>query len=127
MKRLLLVSNRLPITIEKKKGKFNYHPSVGGLATGLASFYKSYDSIWIGWCGLSSNTVDHKTKKEIESTLLNKHNSIPTFLSRNDLKMFYSNFCNRTLWPLFHYFSDYAVYDKDSWESFNHVNKIFSH
>jgi len=126
MKRLLLVSNRLPITIEKRKGEFNYHQSVGGLATGLASFYKNYDSLWIGWCGLTSNSMDSNIKKEIETTLLNKYKSIPTFLSRNDLKMFYSNFCNRTLWPLFHYFLDYAVYDKDSWESFKHVNKLFS-
>jgi trehalose 6-phosphate synthase/phosphatase len=48
---MLIVSNRLPINITKKKETIVYAPSTGGLATGLASFYKSYKSLWIGWPG----------------------------------------------------------------------------
>jgi len=33
MQRLLIVSNRLPITIQEKKGDLHIEPSVGGLAT----------------------------------------------------------------------------------------------
>jgi len=35
MSRLLVVSNRLPVSIEQRKNSFNIKPSVGGLATGL--------------------------------------------------------------------------------------------
>ena len=60
MDRLIIVSNRLPITIEKRKGKLHFRRSVGGLATGLISFYQLYDSIWIGWCGIPADNIDRK-------------------------------------------------------------------
>jgi trehalose 6-phosphate synthase/phosphatase len=60
MSRMLIVSNRLPINITKKKETIVYAPSTGGLATGLASFYKSYKSLWIGWPGIITNNVEEK-------------------------------------------------------------------
>jgi trehalose-6-phosphate synthase len=35
MRRLVIVSNRLPVSIERRRGKFVFQPSMGGLATGL--------------------------------------------------------------------------------------------
>jgi len=43
MGRLLIVSNRLPVSIIKNKDEINLKSSIGGLATGLGSFYKSYN------------------------------------------------------------------------------------
>ncbi len=57
MQRLLIVSNRLPITIQEKKGDLHIEPSVGGLATGLRSWYKSSPSIWIGWAGIGRKKI----------------------------------------------------------------------
>jgi len=125
MPRLLLVSNRLSVTVEKRKETLNFRQSVGGLATGLSSFYKDRDCVWIGWCGLSSNNLDSKTKEEIEKKLLTQYDSYTTFLSKKDVKMFYSGFCNKTIWPLFHYFSDYVVYDHAHWNFYKQVNKLF--
>jgi len=125
MQRLVLVSNRLAITVEKRKEGFHFKQSVGGLATGLSSFYKTHKSIWVGWCGLSSNSLTEKTMEEIRSKAMSEYNSYPSFLSIQDIGWFYSGFCNRMIWPLFHYFPDYAVYDQDSWESYQHVNEMF--
>ena len=122
---LLLVSNRLPITIEKKKGQYIYRQSVGGLATGLASFYKTYDSLWLGWCGLASNNIDSRQRRVIEQKLREHYKSQAIFLTKNDQKLFYSGFCNKTIWPLFHYFPEYVVYHREQWESYKHVNRIF--
>ena len=58
MKRLLIVSNRLPISVEKHEEKVRFKQSVGGLATGLKSFYKSYNSLWIGWPGITTDEID---------------------------------------------------------------------
>ncbi len=126
MQRLLLVSNRLPVTVEKRKDTFNFKKSVGGLATGLRSFYQSYNSTWIGWCGLPANAVSGQDKKNLERELLERFDSVSVFLSKKDIRLFYSGFCNKTIWPLFHYFSDYAVYDNDLWESYKHVNRLFA-
>jgi len=95
------------------------------LATGLKSVCEERQGVWIGWCGLSSNNLDAQLKYEIESDLMSRYSSIPTFLTKKDVRLFYSSFCNRTLWPLFHYFTEFTIYNKDSWESYKHVNKVF--
>ncbi|MEA3432584.1 MAG: trehalose-6-phosphate synthase, partial [candidate division WOR-3 bacterium] len=125
MDRLIIVSNRLPITIEKRKGKLHFRRSVGGLATGLSSFYQLYDSIWIGWCGIPADNIDRKEKNNIEKKLMTDFNNCPIFLSRRDIRMYYYGFSNKTIWPLFHYFTHYAVYNQDFWASYIHVNKSF--
>jgi len=123
MGRLLIVSNRLPVKAAKKGGTWRFQPSSGGLATGLGSFYKSRPSMWIGWSGIAREKivgqVQHfKAKLESESCY-------PVFLSKNDVESFYRGFSNRTIWPLFHYFPLYTLYDKDWWRAYKRVNEIF--
>jgi trehalose 6-phosphate synthase/phosphatase len=125
MSRLLIVSNRLPITIEKRKGNLRFHHSAGGLATGLGSFYKSYDSLWIGWCGIPSDEVDMEEKKDVVEKLITDFKNFPVFLPKRHVEMYYSGFCNKTIWPLFHCFTQYAVYEKSLWESYRRVNELF--
>ncbi len=125
MHRLLIVSNRLPVSIDKTKQGLVFRKSVGGLATGLSSFYKSYDSLWIGWCGIPLEKLGKKEKENLKKKLLNDFNSFPIFLSRRDIEMYYSGFCNKTIWPLFHSFTQYVVYDKGLWKSYGYVNRLF--
>jgi trehalose 6-phosphate synthase/phosphatase len=126
MNRLLIVSNRLPVTIQKKKGKLSFNQSVGGLATGLGSFYKSFDSEWVGWCGITSEKVDLEEKKNIETKLMKEFSSYPVFLSKRDVELYYGEFCNKTLWPLLHGFTQYATYNRNSWETYEKVSKVFA-
>jgi trehalose 6-phosphate synthase/phosphatase len=126
MNRLLIVSNRLPVTVQKKKGRLYFSPSVGGLATGLGSFYKSYDSMWVGWCGIPSEKIDVKEKEKIEITLAKEFSSHPVFLSKRNIELYYGEFCNKTLWPLLHGFTQYVTYDKNSWKAYEKVNEIFA-
>ena len=126
MPRLLIVSNRLPVTIEKRKGRLHFRQSVGGLATGLGSFYKSYNSVWLGWCGIALDSVDKKEKRDIETKLMAEFDCFPIFLSKRDIEKYYYGFCNKTIWPLFHHFTEYTAYDKDLWNSYQRVNNLFS-
>ncbi len=125
MNRLLIVSNRLPVTIKKKKGKLYFTQSVGGLATGLGSFYKSFNSKWVGWCGISSEKIGMDEKKSIETRLEKEFSSYPVFLSKREIELYYSEICNKTLWPLLHGFTQYATYDRTSWKAYEKVNEIF--
>lgn len=122
--RFLIVSNRLPITIEKRKDSLRFQYSAGGLTTGLDLFHKTHNSIWIGWCGLSDKT-DGRIKNEIKKKLISDFNSHPLFLSKTDIEMYYHGFCNKTIWPLFQCFTQYTVYDKESRESYKQVNRFF--
>ena len=38
---------------------------------------------------------------------------------------FYLGFCNKTLWPLFHYFPTLTHYEEDYWQEYQHVNQVF--
>jgi trehalose 6-phosphate synthase/phosphatase len=66
--RLIIVSNRLPISVERRKGKLFFESSVGGLTTALGTFYKSCPSLWIGWPGVDLNKIEEE-KQEIETRL----------------------------------------------------------
>lgn len=125
MSRLLVVSNRLPVSIEQRKNSFNIKPSVGGLATGLGSFYKSYDSSWLGWCGITSDNLSKNKINDIKIKLKDDYSNIPVFLTENEVNKYYYGFCNRTIWPLFHCFTQYVIYDEKQWECYKKVNKKF--
>jgi trehalose 6-phosphate synthase/phosphatase len=125
MKRLVIVSNRLPVSVEKRKGNLHFRSSIGGLATGLRAFYESYDCIWIGWPGITSDKINKKEKKYIEKKLISDFNCYPVFLSKSEVERYYNGFCNKTIWPLFHYFAQYAVHDERLWKSYEKVNELF--
>ena len=106
MNKLIIVSNRLPITVTKREKKIKFYKSAGGLATGLNSFYKLYRSIWIGWPGIAAERVS-RSKRSITKKLA-AENCFPVFLTSHDIEDYYRGFCNRTIWPLFHYFPQFV-------------------
>ena len=100
-----------------------YLPSEGGLATGLGSIYKEGDNVWIGWPGLAVT----KTKEKNDITHhLKAENMSPVFLSAQEIHDFYEGFSNETLWPNFHYFNQYTVYDENLWAAYQKVNMKFA-
>ncbi len=122
-KRLVIVSNRLPVSVAKQKGKLKITPSVGGLATGLSSFHRDSNGLWVGWPGMNPGSSGEK--QAMEETLQNDFNCLPVYLSSSDLKKYYYGFSNKTLWPLFHYFPTYTIYDKSEWKAYQKVNQMF--
>lgn len=123
MSNLLIVSNRLPLRVEIRDGKLRFRDSVGGLATGLNSYHKSNKSLWVGWPGSSLERIQEK-EHEIEDKLVSQ-NCHPVFLSQKHIQRYYHGFCNRTIWPLFHYFTEYAAFDSSLWSKYREVNEKF--
>jgi trehalose 6-phosphate synthase/phosphatase len=123
MGKLIIASNRLPITITKRKGKFKVQSSAGGLVTALGGLEKSQQRVWVGWPGISMSPSNPESK-DIKA-LLEPENYHPVFLSRSDIEDYYHGFCNETIWPLFHYFVQFALFDKDYWKAYKSVNEAF--
>ena len=127
--RLLVVSNRLPITIKEENGRITLEESAGGLVTGLSAYLDSLKSssftelehIWVGWPGTA---IKSKFEKEVKEKLSEIH-SYPVFISEKAMENFYYGFCNKTIWPLFHCFPLYVVYDEDFWNYYKQVNEFF--
>jgi trehalose 6-phosphate synthase/phosphatase len=125
MGKIIFVSNRLPVTISRSKSRFKYKKSIGGLATGLKSYHEQANSVWVGWPGLLDEDTTEHEKSNIRKTLQKTHHCLPVFLSREDYTLYYHGFCNATIWPLFHYFSEKVQYDVHTWEAYQTVNRKF--
>ena len=123
MGRLIIASNRLPVKIEKNENEMIVTPSAGGLATGLKSYHKGNDSVWIGWPGV---IPESKEEEQTVTTLVKEEQCLPVFLSEELISMYYDGFSNATLWPLFHYFTEYIEYRRRYWEAYLKVNEMFA-
>ncbi len=89
MSKTIIVSNRLPVRIEKDGDQLSYKASEGGLATGLGSIYKEGNNIWIGWPGASFDTEE--LKEEVSSGL-EEESMRPVFLTEDEVYVsFYRN------------------------------------
>ncbi|EPR69239.1 bifunctional alpha,alpha-trehalose-phosphate synthase (UDP-forming)/trehalose-phosphatase [Cyclobacterium qasimii] len=122
MSKTIIVSNRLPISLQHKNGKFEFKPSAGGLATGLGSIYKEGENIWIGWPG---NDVEDKGQQKEVVDELKKLKMAPVFLTKKDVELYYEGFSNETIWPAFHYFTQHINYEDEYWDAYWQVNKKF--
>ncbi len=126
--RLIIISNRLPITVKCNRDKFEFQESVGGLTSGLSAYLdslttsKKNDYIWVGWPGIS---VEDEIRNKLKADMLSKSKFYPVFISESVMDKFYHGFCNKTIWPLFHYFPSYVIYDEEYWMNYRHVNEIF--
>ncbi len=124
MQRIIIVSNRLPVSIIKRADDVQYIPSPGGLASGLSSLSKSYEFLWIGWPGIKSEALTTNDKIKIAIKLTQEQNH-PIFLSEKEVENYYEGFSNKTIWPLFHYFPLYTIYENHYWQTYKQVNQIF--
>jgi trehalose 6-phosphate synthase/phosphatase len=122
MPRTLIVSNRLPTKVLRNEEGLTFQPSEGGLATGLGSIYRQGDNLWIGWPGLF--VQDEAEEAHIREEL-REDNMAPVFLTEAEIRDFYEGFSNSTLWPTFHYFSEFAEYEQTHWEAYVQVNQKF--
>jgi trehalose 6-phosphate synthase len=116
MSRLIVVSNRV------NPPHAGGEETVGGLAMALSAALRDYSGLWFGWSGktiekftgqLSMQSVDGVTAAVVD-------------LEEADLDEYYNGYANKTLWPLFHYRTDLAAYDRVYGEGYSRVNKRFA-
>jgi len=91
--RLLLVSNRLPITIKRSdEGKFDFSMSSGGLVSGLSGLSKSTTFQWYGWPGLQVPEGEIDTLKD---QLKEAYNAVPVMLDDELADRHYNGFSSK--------------------------------
>jgi trehalose 6-phosphate synthase/phosphatase len=128
--RLLIVSNRLPITLSEEEGQITLGKSAGGLVSGLSDYLESLESssftqaahLWVGWPGAA---ISENIQNEVQQRCLSEFSAYPVFIPEEEMDNFYNGFCNKTIWPLFHCFPSHAVYEERFWDCYQRVNEIF--
>ncbi|HYT00617.1 MAG TPA: bifunctional alpha,alpha-trehalose-phosphate synthase (UDP-forming)/trehalose-phosphatase [Thermoplasmata archaeon] len=119
---LILVSNRLPVSVRRVGKELEVRPNPGGVAAGLASFYREYGARWFGWPG----EVAPEETGPIAARLESEFDCHPIFLPRQLARAYYGGFSNGTLWPLLHSFSTYVRYSASDWNAYRDVNERFA-
>lgn len=131
-KRILLVSNRLPFTVYEDGGNLKLQESAGGLASSLKSYIECIKSqfgvkpniLWVGWPGVY---ISNKQKREeLKSKALKEFGAYPIFIPEKDMDKFYHGFCNKVVWPLFHYFPSFVEAKESYWLTYKKINELFA-
>jgi trehalose 6-phosphate synthase/phosphatase len=122
--RLLIVSNRLPMTMRVDEGVVQVQRSSGGLATGLRGVHEESGGVWIGWPGLSieqAGTLWPEMERQLAAA-----GAAGVPLSRRELNGFYSRYSNGSLWPVLHDRVDHPSPDDDAWALYRSVNERYA-
>ncbi|HEX6333877.1 MAG TPA: trehalose-6-phosphate synthase, partial [Flavisolibacter sp.] len=131
MSRLLIISNRLPFTLEKVTDEVVIRQSSGGLVSAIKSFFEKAnssgerytDKIWIG----SMEAAEEDWQVVLRSGAVPPDFGIvPIFPEKAMYDDYYNGFSNSTLWPLFHYFPSLVENKKEYFEAYRRINELFA-
>jgi trehalose 6-phosphate synthase/phosphatase len=128
--KLIIVSNRLPLSIQNGADGITIQQSSGGLVSAIKGYLDSlnpedspYTSvIWAGVPDCSRSDWE-RAKSQFENSDIEY---LPVFLEKVIKDAFYNRFSNSTLWPLFHYFPSFAEYSEDDYLAYQLANEKFS-
>src|SRR5262245_38430611 len=124
MSRLLLVSNRLPVTVKAEKDAVSVGRSAGGLATGLSRPHERSGGLWVGWPGDVSRLSDAQ-RTQVEAQLTGMR-LVPLYLGASEVSRYYEGYSNRVLWPLCHYLVDRVPRQDRDYGAYRRVNERFA-
>src|ERR1700692_4885531 len=98
-RRLVVVSNRLPVTVNTNGSEAVIEPSSGGLVTALSPVLRQYSGYWVGWTGTEHTEDIDRVFSEYSG---GPYDLVPLYLTNEERTNFYLGFSNEILWPLFH-------------------------
>jgi trehalose 6-phosphate synthase/phosphatase len=125
MENLFVVSNQLPVHIEKVEKGFKITLKEEPVKSGLENFYKQYTTKWIGLTNIDHNKLSNQEKEKLKDEL-QEYNCIPVFADWNVINDSVHGFAKETIWPLFHYFTQNASYIEKHWNAYIKVNRYYA-
>jgi len=121
---LIVVSNRLPVTITKDEaGEYHFKMSSGGLVSALSGCKKSMSFTWIGWPGFF---IPPKDRPILDKRLMEEYSCQAVYLDDEVADRHYNGFSNSILWPLFHYHPGEMNFDEENWLAYRQANMAFA-
>lgn len=123
-KHLVVVSNRLPVTISKDaKGEYHFKMSSGGLVSALSGLKRSIQFTWIGWTGFF---IPYEDRPIVDKRLMEEYSCLAVYLDDDVADKHYNGFSNSILWPLFHYHPGEMNFDESHWLAYRQANLTFA-
>lgn len=131
MGRLIIISNRLPFSLDKDGDKVSLRQSSGGLVSAIKSYFENptagrgelTEKMWMGVADFPQEDWDQVAAAHAEGQ---DFGILPVFVDKELYDKYYNGFSNSVLWPLFHYFSSLAEYENQYFEAYVQVNQLFA-
>jgi trehalose 6-phosphate synthase/phosphatase len=123
MNRMVIVSNRLPVTIDPRERSCRILPSSGGLTTALRPVVSAQPAVWVGWPGADDS--EH-VQAAIDSISNAQLTLAPVFLTAEEKRDYYFGFANEILWPLFHDLPSRCCFLPRYWQMYEDANRKFA-
>src|SRR2546430_1765782 len=122
--RLIVVSNRLPVTVRSTGINICLEASGGGLVNALTPVLGAVGGCWVGWTG----TDFHEMLTESLKHWAAERNYIldPVVLTPAETAVYYRGFSNEIIWPLFHGLCSRCQFDSTYWNGYRAVNRKFA-
>jgi alpha,alpha-trehalose-phosphate synthase [UDP-forming] len=122
-RRMVLVANRLPTTLEAGPDGPSLKPSSGGLVTAMRPVFQTRKGFWVGWLGEGRQ---EDAERLVEAGGSDGCQLIPVSLTPSERKGFYTGFSNEIIWPLFHDLQSRCNFDPTYWNTYTGVNRKFA-
>jgi len=122
--RILIVSNRLPLTLRWTEQGWRADASTGGLVTAMRPVLDRTGGLWIGWPG-ESGAHPELGKRELLARWEKERALASVEIPPELAQKFYYGYANQTLWPLFHEFPSRLRFDPEGWEAYADANRRF--
>jgi trehalose 6-phosphate synthase/phosphatase len=130
MSRLIIISNRLPISVERQNGEVVVTQSSGGLVSAIKSYIEKNNDLpkYTGkvWVGSMGGDEKDWIKAKSQGSSPNDFSLHPIFHDSLTYTNFYNGFSNSALWPLFHYFPSLGEFRKEYFEDYKKINQLFA-
>ncbi len=125
--RLLVVSNRLPVSLSYEEKHLSASPASGGLVTALSPVLRDRGGFWAGWPGDVRNVSLREVREMLEPLSAESgYRLLPVMLTRKDMEDFYHGFSNSVLWPLFHDLQSRCSFSPSHWDGYIRANEKFA-
>jgi len=119
---LIVVSNRLPVTVRPAHEATRLQNSDGGLVKALAPILRQTGGCWVGWIG-----CDHDEALAASLTSLHENYSLqPVCLTSAEKASYYDGFSNEVVWPLFHGLPSRCRFSSEYWCGYRSANRKFA-
>ncbi|CAM9120754.1 unnamed protein product [Sphacelaria rigidula] len=128
-KKLIICAVKKPVKLSESPDgeRREYKDSVGGFKSAIDSLIPSNRVRWVSWPG---GVVDMGSRAAVRRKLENEFNCTPVFLSQEVEDLYYHQFTQGVLWPLFHgiptNFNEGLLDNfQGQYEAYAHANKLF--
>src|SRR5256714_6837687 len=121
---LVVASNRLPFTAERRPEGVRFRRSGGGLVAAMDPALAQRGCVWVGWTGAAREDGDAAGRAPPAAAAQVQCRAVP--LTAHEIALYYAGSANRTIWPLFHYFVGQTQIDSATWRAYERVNERFA-